>query len=198
MADTGNTNGRPPRADHNLVATYADAEHARSAIEALERKGVEAGNITLFGDGVEPAETPETNVEQRKTDMATTGKVGKRALSGLVVGAVLGALIGAVGGYLLYTAADIGPNEVVTAVGGAIALGGFGAYAGGWYGGASALPVSTEAWTKTFESTKPGEACVAVHSADRSQVDTAAEALAGTSAMKIVRFGRDGKQEQVA
>lgn len=197
MTETPNTNGRPPRADHNLVATYADPEHARSAIEALERKGIEAGNITLLGQGAEPAAAPETNVDQRRSDLAATGTVGKRAMSGLVAGAVLGALLGAIGGYLVHELADVGPSAMVVVVGAALAFGGMGAYAGGWYGGASALPVS-EAWGDTFESLRPGETCVAVHSADRSQIDTAAEALTGSSATKIVRFGSDGKAEQVA
>lgn len=196
MGDTGNSSNQPPKADHNLVATYADPEQARSAIEALERKGVEAGNITLFGEGA-PSGPPETGTDQRATDLATTGAVGKRALGGIVVGAVIGLVLGAAGGYLLYEVGDIGSNLAVVVAGAAIAFGAIGAYAGGWYGGASALPVSSESWGETFEGTT-GETKVAVHSGDPSQVDAAAKALAGSSALKIVRFGRDGKTQQLA
>jgi hypothetical protein len=197
MADLRNPSDPPPTAAHNLVATYANVEQARHAIEVLERHGVEAGNISVLGEGVETTSAPETNEEQRATDMAVTGKVGKRALGGLILGAVLGVLIGAGGGWAVHELLGIGPSATAVAFGGGIALGAFGAYAGGWYGGASALPVSG-AWADTFEAVRGGQTCVAVHAEDSDQVDKAAGALADSDAIRVVRFGRDGNRTTVA
>lgn len=197
MAEPRTSPEPPPPLDHNIVATYADPGQARHAIEALERAGVEAGNISILGDGTEPTAEPETNVEQRETDLAVTGTVGKRAFGGLLMGAIIGALIGGGGGYLLHELAGIGPNAITVALAGAVSFGAIGAYAGGWYGGASALPVS-DAWGETFESLRGGQACVAVRSHEADQAERAAEALASTEAIRVVRFGKDGQQTQIA
>lgn len=197
MAELRNPSDPPPTAAHNLVATYANVEQARHAIEVLERHGVEAGNISVLGDGMETTAAPETNEEQRATDLAVTGRVGKRALSGLVLGAIVGVLVGAGGGWAVHELLDVGPNAMAVALGGGIALGAFGAYAGGWYGGASALPVS-EAWADTFEAVRGGQTCVAVHAEDGGQIDKAAGALADSKAVRVVRFGRDGNRTQLA
>jgi hypothetical protein len=188
--------GQPRTAAHNLVATYASVEQARGAIEALERGGVDASDISLLGEGMEKTAGPVTNKDQRDADLAVTGQVGKRAGSGVVIGAIIGALIGAVGGYLAHEMADIGRNVTVVMLGAAIGGALICAFAGGFYGGASGLPVS-EAWGDTFEEVRGGQTCVAVHSDDAGAVDRAADALRGADAVKIVRFGRDGKRTQL-
>jgi hypothetical protein len=187
------TPGRPPVGAHNLVATYAEVEQAREAIVSLERAGVEAGDISLLGEGVQSTAGPVTNQDQRKADLAATGKVGKRAGSGLVMGAVVGAVLGALGGYLAHELADIGRNPVVVMLGAAIAAAAFGAFAGAFYGGATGLPVS-EAWADTFEDVRGGQTAVAVHSDDAGTVDRAADALSDSGALKVVRFTKDGQR----
>lgn len=45
-------------------------EEARTALLALERKGVEAAEIELLGDGADRAHLPITNDEQQAADVA--------------------------------------------------------------------------------------------------------------------------------
>jgi hypothetical protein len=161
-------------ASHNMIAVYPTVEAAREAVTRLERKGIEAGNIELLGAAAEGASEPQTNLEQRKADMAVTGQVGKRSAIGIVIGAVIGAVV-------------IGLAALL-----ADAL--FGGYAGLFYGGATGLPVS-DAWSETFEAVKQGQTAVAVHSQQADQVEDALEVLRDTGATRLSRFGADGKLE---
>jgi hypothetical protein len=177
---------------NDVVATYADLESARAAITLLERHGVEGGAIELVVPGED--ERALTNDAMRDVDMQATGNVGKRAGIGLLGGAVLGAVIGAVLGALASSVFDI-YDTLPMAIGGALALGAMGAYAGGFYGGASGLPVS-DAWGETFdaEHQRPtGQPRLAVHTGDRSKVDDVVEALRGTGALSLRRADDQGR-----
>jgi hypothetical protein len=178
-------------AAHNVIAVYPTVEAAREAVTRLERKGIEGGNIELLGAAAEGAAEPQTNLEQRRADMALTGAVGRRSAVGIVIGAVIGAVVVALAAVIADAAFDLGPNGVV-AGGGAVAGALFGAFAGFFYGGASGLPVS-DAWSETFESVKQGQTAVAVHSSRADQVDDAVEALRDTGATRLSRFGPDGQ-----
>jgi hypothetical protein len=178
-------------AAHNMIAVYPTVEAAREAVTRLERKGIEAGNIELLGAAAEGAAEPQTNIEQRKADMALTGAVGRRSAIGIVIGAVIGAVVIEIAALVVDAIWDIGPNVVVAsgaAVGGAL----FGAFAGFFYGGATGLPVS-DAWSETFEAVKEGQTAVAVHSQQSDQVEDALDALRDTGATRLSRFGPDGK-----
>jgi hypothetical protein len=178
-------------AAHNMIAVYPTVEAAREAVTRLERKGIEAGNIELLGAAAEGAAEPQTNLEQRRADMAVTGKVGRRAGVGIVIGAVIGAVV-VMGVALLADALfDIGSTGGV-AVTGLVAGAIFGAFAGFFYGGATGLPVS-DAWSETFEAVREGQTAVAVHSQQADQVDDALDALRDTGASRLSRFGPDGK-----
>ena len=178
-------------ASHNMIAVYPTVEAAREAVTRLERKGIEAGNIELLGAGAEGANEPQTNVEQRKADMAMTGKVGRRSAVGIVIGAVVGAAVVAGTALLADAVVDLGPPAAVAGMG---AIGGalFGAFAGLFYGGATGLPVS-DAWSETFEAVKEGQTAVAVHSQQADQVNDALDALRDTGATRLSKFGSDGK-----
>ena len=178
-------------ASHNMIAVYPTVEAAREAVTRLERKGIEAGNIELLGAAAEGASEPQTNLEQRKADMAVTGQVGKRSAIGIVIGAVIGAVVIGLAALLADALFDLGPDEVV-AGGGALAGALFGGYAGLFYGGATGLPVS-DAWSETFEAVKEGQTAVAVHSQQADQVEDALEVLRDTGATRLSRFGPDGK-----
>jgi hypothetical protein len=160
-------------------------------VRHLERKGIEGGNIEVLGAAAEGASEPQTNIEQREADMRLTGEVGKRSAVGIVVGALVGALVVAVAALFADAAFDLGPNGTVAVMG---ALGGalFGGFAGLFYGGASGLPVS-DAWSETFEAVKEGRTAVAVHSSSPNQVEDAVEALRDTGALRLTRFGPDGR-----
>ena len=179
-------------AAHNMIAVYPTVEAAREAVTRLERKGIEAGNIELLGAGAEGANEPQTNVEQRRADMAMTGAVGKRSAIGIVIGAVVGAVVVALAALIADAIFDLpGPTGTVVGMG---ALGGalFGAFGGLFYGGASGLPVS-DAWSETFEAVKQGQTAVAVHAQQADQVDDAVEALRDSGATRLSKFGPDGK-----
>lgn len=178
-------------AAHNMIAVYPTVEAAREALTRLERKGIEAGNIELLGAAAEGAAEPQTNVEQRRADMAMTGRVGRRSAVGIVIGAAIGAVVVGLAALLADAIFDLGPTGVV-AGGGALAGALFGAFAGMFYGGATGLPVS-DAWSETFEAVKQGQTAVAVHSQQSDQVDDALDALRDTGATTLSRFGADGK-----
>ena len=178
-------------AAHNVIAVYPTVEGAREAVTRLERKGIEGGNIELLGAAAEGAAEPQTNLEQRRADMAVTSAVGRRSGIGLAIGAVVGAVVVMVVALIFDAIFDLGPNGVVAA-GGAVGGALFGAFAGFFYGGATGLPVS-DAWSETFEAVKEGQTAVVVHSAQADQVDDALEALRDTGATRLSRFGPDGQ-----
>jgi hypothetical protein len=181
-------------AAHNMIAVYPTVEAAREAVTRLERKGIEAGNIELLGAAAEGAAEPQTNIEQRRADMAMTGKVGKRAGVGIAIGAVIGAVVVMVAALIADAIFEIGSNGGVAIMG---ALGGalFGAFAGFFYGGATGLPVS-DAWSETFEAVKEGQTAVTVHSQRSDQVEDALDALRDSGATRLSRFGADGKRQE--
>jgi hypothetical protein len=187
MSDTAEAGTRI--ADHNLVATYESSDEARAALTMLERHGVESGDIELFGPGMAAAREPITNDEQRKVDLDTSGAVGRRVLKFVPVLALVLGVIGAVAG------AQIGGKAVHT-ITGAVCGVVVGAALGLFYGGYTKLPVNEE-WGETFETTR-GVVSVAVHSEDRSEIETALEALKGTAAKRLATCGRDGQLQDVA
>jgi hypothetical protein len=176
-------------ADHNIVATYPSPAAARAALTALERKGVEAADIELFGPGMDAATLPITNDEQRGIDMNMTGAVARRATVGVAIGALLGALLGFV---IAWVTSDSAGVMLGAAVAGFVAGGPLGFL----YSGYSGLTVS-EGWGETFDS-HVGETSVAVHSTDRSEAERALDALRATHARRLCTCGRDGRLHDVA
>lgn len=183
MSDT-----RQQFAQFNVVASYPDLEHARVAITALERKGIEAGDISLVGPAVDEAKAPASGDEQLEQDMETSGEVGKRAVAGGAAGTVAGALLGAAAFAIPGVGPAIGGGILAAALGGGLA----GGAVGGFWGGASGLPVN-EQWEETFARVGEGGACVAVHTDDEGELQTALAALEGTHADGMFRFGPDGE-----
>src|SRR6266540_1454253 len=94
-------------ADHNIVATYPSPEAARAALTTLERKGVEAADIELFGPGMDAATMPITNDEQRGADMNMTGAIARRAAVGVMIGALIGAFLGFVIAWIVSDSAGV-------------------------------------------------------------------------------------------
>jgi MFS family permease len=176
-------------ADHNVIATYPSPDEARAALVALERKGVEAADIELFGPGMEAATMPVTNDEQRGADMNAVGAVARRGVIGVVIGALLGALVG----FVIASIAGGSPGwQAGSALAGFVAGGPLGFL----YAGYSGLSVSEE-WGETFESTG-GRTSVAVHATDRSEFERALDALRSTHADRLCTCGRDGQLRDVA
>jgi len=181
--------GRGPSrfATHNVVATFDGPDEARAALVMLERRGVEAGDIELFGPGMD--ELPLTNDEQREADGGAVTAVERRGALGAVAGAVVGAVVG--GGIGLVASGDAGPI-LAGALAGALLVGALGFLWGGFSGlGAS------EQWGETF-APGGGETLVAVHSDDAGEVETALEALRGAHARRLATCGPDGRLRDVA
>jgi hypothetical protein len=131
----------------DVTAIYTDAAHARAAIVALERAGVEAGHIQLEGYEARPR---PSEADLRHTDMDATGYMGRRIGTGAFIGAAIGALIGAGAGALVaaLTGFSVGAAVVVGALGGGCIVG---AVLGGFFGGEVSLPVDNEDFATTFE-----------------------------------------------
>jgi hypothetical protein len=180
-------------AEHNLLATYPDAEHARAALLRLERRGVEAADIEVLGPGSDPGGSaipvPVTNDEQRTIDMNFTGAVARRGGLGLAAGAALGALVAGV-------AAAVVAGGAAPVVGSVVAGMMAGAALGFLYASYSGLPVN-EQFEDTFDEV-PGATTVAVHSADPHEIDVALDALRDTQAIGLAVCGRDGTLRLVA
>lgn len=196
MSDLPAEAGERKFSAHNVIAVYPDVESAREALTTLERKGIEAGNIELLGPGMEGAEEAQTNEEQRGADEAVIHQAEKRGGIGFAVGAVIGAVVMAAVAAAAHALFDVGDDLGVVLAGGAVSGALFGGFAGFFYGGASGLPVS-DAWGETFEAVRGGKTCVAVHSEEAEEVQTAVEALRGTGATRVAKFGPDGKTTEV-
>ena len=168
----------------DLIAVYPSVTEAREALTQLERKGIEAGNIELLGPGMEGAGEAQTNEEMRATDMAVTGKIGRRGAAGWVLGAIVGALVLMAASAVADALFDVGDNLAQVLVGAAVGGALLGGAIGAFWGGATGLPVN-DAWGETFEAVKGGKTVVAVHSDDPQQLRAAEEAIRHTKPLKV-------------
>jgi hypothetical protein len=143
-----------------VVATYPSADAARTAIQALERKGIDAGRIRMID--TPGLRAPTTDDAMREPDMAVTRTVGTRAASG---GIVLAIVVGVAAFLLTRFVFDAAPGAALMfGVGGAIAGGAVGML----FGGYSTLAVSDE-WGESFGATGP--ATIAVHAPAADVID---------------------------
>ena len=143
-----------------VVATYPSAEAARTAIQALERKGIDAERIRMIG--TPGLRTPKTDDATRTADMAVTRKVGSRAASG---GVAMAVVVGAAVFLVTRFALDAAPGAALMfGVGGLIAGGALGML----FGGYSTLAVSDE-WGESFDV--QGPATIAVHGPEAEVID---------------------------
>jgi len=184
------TSGGPSRfSEHNVIATFDAPQQARAALVVLERRGIEADDIELFGAGLRMAQLPVTNDELRDVDMGALVEIEKRGVVGGVIGAILGVLIG--GGIALAVSGS-GAAVAGSAVAGALFLGAIGFL----WGGFSGMSVN-EQWGETFERAG-GETSVAVHCHDAREEAVALEALRHARARRLATCGRDGQLRDVA
>lgn len=176
-------------ADHNLVATYPSPDEARRAMVRLERRGVEANDIELFGPGLDMADMPVTNDEQRAVDGAALGSLERRTALGVLIGALLGVAIGL--GAAATVSGRAGPM-LAAGLGGLLV----GSPLGFLYAGFTGLAVNDQ-WQETFQS-DGGTTLVAVHSADGHEIEVALAALRDTPVLRLATCGRDGQLRDVA
>jgi hypothetical protein len=177
-------------APFNVVAVYPDMGAARKALDALERAGVEAGEISLLGKRAEEA---AGDIDTRTRDDRMVKQVGKRAAAGAAAGTAAGGLVGFIAGAVAFAIPGVGPvlgaGVWASTAAGAVAGGSI----GGVVGGVTSLDM-TEAWELTYESVKGGRVLVGVHSDDRRNVDRGAQVLREHDAIRVERFDSRGKR----
>src|SRR5690348_4954047 len=109
-------------ATKEVVATYPNAEAARTAIKALERHGIDAERIRMID--TPGLRAPKTDEALRDPDMAVTRKVGSRAAVG---GLAMAVVVGVAAFVVTRLALDAAPGAALMfGVGGFIAGGALG------------------------------------------------------------------------
>jgi hypothetical protein len=175
-------------ATYNVVAVLPGMEEARAAIDALERGGIEAAEISLLGPAAEEA---AEHVDTRERDAGVAGRVGTRAAVGAAAGGATGGLAGFLAGLAAFAIPGVGPvlgaGVWAATVAGAVA----GGSVGGVIGGYSAVDM-TEAYELTYESVKAGRVLVGVHSEDPGTVEKGEEILRGLEPLSLDRFDAHG------
>ena len=158
--------GTSGRTGHSSVeAVFADLREARAAIDALEAKGIDAGEIMLQGKPVErAAEQPDTT----QRDASVTRHIGARAGLGLMIGGAAGGVIA-----VIVTLA-IGMSWVAVASATLAGIVGGGAI-GLMVGGVSGIDVTPD-WELTFDP-RPGPVVVEVTTDDPSEAAVADDVL---------------------
>jgi hypothetical protein len=175
MADNTQDHTAPFRA----VAVYDDPAQARHAVETLERHGMGPEEVSFLPSGRAGGE------QARRADLATAGYLGAAVVRWAVVGGLVGALIG----FVLFQVFGFGSGSAawVFVVGTAIA----GALLGGYWGGASKLPVNAEGWQDTFGGLANGQTGLVLHTDDADRFDTAVGRLRSTSPVVVRRLEHD-------
>jgi hypothetical protein len=172
-----------PLAEHNLLATFADLEQARKAVQALERAGVEAGDVVLHTG----QEAPASGAGARARDVAVTRHVGKWAAGGFLVGGLVFAAIVVVAINLIGVeprmAASVGSGIAAFLLGGAIAA---------FWSGAKEIPVNAEALESTFGARTSGDVAVAVHTSHADRATQAEDVLRSLDPRSLRRYGAGG------
>ena len=161
---------------------------ARSAIEALERNGIDAVNISLAGPAALDAHSASEHRGEEGSSRATRF-VSARVVAGGVIGSIVGGVVGVVAAFLAGGDAGV---VALGAIAGVLALGAMGAFAGG----VLALPL-TDSWELTFEPVSAGEVIVDVHSDAPGIIDRAAAILEQSEPRSIAR-DRGARRSSVA
>lgn len=173
-------------AEHNVIAEYEDMASAKSAVDALQNAGVEAANVSLLGRRAERAKAVVSQSGVRRTDARMSQDIARRAIAGIVIGAVaLGLPLG-----LVAYAIEPDLGFWVSVVGGVL-LGGI---VGGFSAGMWSLNASSEtAETPYRDEGGAGSVFVGVSSDDEGGVERAQGILSKKSPRALHRFDRNGR-----
>jgi hypothetical protein len=158
----------------DVLALFEDSMTAHEAVLALERSGIEGGEIRLVADATELGVHELT----QRADRALERDVGPR----IVLGSVLGAVFGAVVGIVIVALADgvsfgavIGAALLASAVGGLL--------------GAFTRLGASDAWSDTLAA-DDSASVVAITSNDITVLERAADLLAQANGLqRIVMVG---------
>jgi hypothetical protein len=160
----------------NVLALFEDTTSAHEAILALERSGIDGGEIKLVADHTHLA----ADELQQRADANLERSVAPRVVAGAVIGAIVGAAVALV---LSAVAADVNAGVVIGA-----AL--FASAVGGLVGLFTKLGGS-EAWSDTLAG-DDSASVVAVTSNDHGVLERATDLLSQAGGLqRIVVVGAD-------
>jgi hypothetical protein len=178
-------------APHNVVAVFPGMDAGRKAIDALERGGIEAAEISLLGPGAEEA---AEHTDTRERDAGVARRVGTRVTLGAAAGGTTGGLAGFLAGLAAFAIPGAGPvvgaGVWAATIGGAVA----GGTVGGVIGGYSAVDMN-EAYELTYESVRAGRVLVGVHSDDSDHVDKGEGILRKLDPLSVDHFDARGRRQ---
>jgi hypothetical protein len=165
----------------DIVATYPDLEHARAAITALERGGIEGGDIAL--DGRADAETA-VPADPADPDMSVATDIAKFSILWGAIGTAGGALFGALIAFLLF-------GTDATALWAAIiAMALVGASIGGVLG-PTVMIGQSPSWERTYQhNDQTGRVLLSVRAVNHKEAEQAESILRSTGPLRIERRGR--------
>jgi hypothetical protein len=179
-------------APHNVMAVLPGMPEARKAIDALERAGIEAAEISLLGRAADEA---AEQVDTRERDAGVADRVGARATMGAAAGGAAGGIVGFLAGVAAFAIPGVGPvlgaGVWAATIGGAVA----GGSVGGVIGGYSAVDM-TQAYELTYESVKAGNVVLGVHSEDPKHVQKGEQVLRRFGTLSLDRFDSTGGRIQ--
>ena len=188
--ETGESEERAALSTHNVVAVLPGMPEARKAIDALERAGIEAAEISLLGRAAEEA---AEQADTRERDAGVAGRVGTRATVGAAAGGAAGGVVGFLAGLAAFAIPGVGPvvgaGVWAATIGGAVA----GGSVGGVIGSYSAVDM-TQAYELTYESVKAGRVVVGVHTENPKHAEKAEGVLLGLDPLGLDQFDRTGRR----
>jgi len=157
--------------------------HARKAIKALERRGVEGSNIALLGKAAEASHRTDDD-DNIDRDERMISHTLRSAVLGMVVGSLLAGLLGLAMGWVVFGWQTGG---MWAAVGGSVAVGtGLGVLLGAIVG----LPQS-DAGLAAIENEMGGPVELGVHLDDTTEPETVEAALESFSSTRIRQVDAD-------
>jgi hypothetical protein len=170
-----------PRTTQNLLATFSSTDLVHEALVALERAGIDGGDIRVGGEGVERAAqiaATDAQVVEGELEHHLAPRAAAGAAIGGTVGAVLSGAVIALAGY----------DEPANLLAGMLGFLVFGGAVGGLIGLFSGL-ATNRAWEATLVP-MPGCSWVLVSSSNPKVLDLAEQVLHKTGADRVARVTR--------
>lgn len=186
---------------HNVIASFADAQTARDAIDSLKNAGIDEKYISFLARGTEETFTPSERRDEeeaashaghdvppdrmRKEDAEMVAEVGGGIAKGSAIGGTAGAAIGFIAGAIAFGIPGIGP---------AVGAGIWAATAGAATAGATGGAVVGGFWKMRYrDELSGGRVLVGVHSGDAAAVEKAIDELRKHGPQELDRFDEHGE-----
>lgn len=176
--------------EYNAVGELRDLEHAREALEALQRAGIDDEQISLFG---RPVQMVDLTHDEAGTHQPVGGHVGWEIAAGATTGAVVGGVSTAlVAAAVAALASGVGLAATAAAGLGLVAGGGAGGTVGAILGGEAGLRTNGS-WQQAIATIRQGAILLAVHASEPAPIETATRALEAVEPMGLRRVNTRGQ-----